>query len=72
MGRCDGFCRPEMTAEAYNRRIEQAVQLLEGRSKQLLRDMTAEMEAEAEALTSSRRRCSGTGLRHGALSKKRR
>ena len=50
MGRCDGFCRPEMTAEAYNRRIEQAVQLLEGRSKQLLRDMTAEMEAEAEAL----------------------
>ena len=24
MGRCDGFCRPEMTAEAYNRRIEQA------------------------------------------------
>ena len=50
MGRCDGFCRPEMTAEEYNRRIEQAVQLLEGRSKQLLRDMTAEMEAEAEAL----------------------
>ena len=26
MGRCDGFCRPEMTAEAYNRRIEQAGQ----------------------------------------------
>jgi len=50
MGRCDGFCRPEMTAEEYNRRIEQAVQLLEGRSKQLLREMTAEMEAEAEAL----------------------
>ena len=50
MGRCDGFCRPELTAEEYNRRIEQAVQLLEGRSKQLLRDMTAEMEAEAEAL----------------------
>ena len=50
MGRCDGFCRPEMTAEEYNRRIEQAVQLLEGKSRQLLRDMTAEMEAEAEAL----------------------
>ena len=50
MGRCDGFCRKEMTAEEYNRRIEQAVQLLEGRSKQLLREMTAEMEAEAEAL----------------------
>ena len=50
MGRCDGFCRPEMTAEEYNRRIAQACQLLEGKSKQLLREMTAEMEAEAEAL----------------------
>ena len=50
MGRCDGFCRKEMTAAEYNRRIEQAVQLLEGKSKQLLREMTAEMEAEAEAL----------------------
>ncbi len=50
MGRCDGFCRPEMPAGEYRRRIEQAVQMLEGRSKQLLREMTAEMEAEAEAL----------------------
>ena len=50
MGRCDGFCRPEMSAEEYCRRIDQAVQLLEGKSKQLLREMTAEMEAEAEAL----------------------
>ena len=50
MGRCDGFCRTEMTAEEYNRRIRQACQLLEGKSKQLLREMTAEMEAEAEAL----------------------
>ena len=50
MGRCDGFCRSEMSAEEYRRRIAQAVQLLEGKSKQLLRDMTAEMEAESEAL----------------------
>ena len=50
MGRCDGFCRKEMAAEEYNRRIAQAVQLLEGKSKQLLREMTAEMEAEAEQL----------------------
>ncbi len=50
MGRCDGFCRPEMTEEEYNRRIQQACQLLEGKSKQLLREMTEEMEAEAEAL----------------------
>ena len=50
MGRCDGFCRPEMPEAEYDRRMEQAAQLLEGRSKQLLRDMTAEMEAEAAAL----------------------
>ena len=50
MGRCDGFCRPEMPEAEYDRRMEQAAQLLEGRSQQLLRDMTAEMEAEAEAL----------------------
>ena len=50
MGRCDGFCRPEMPEAEYDRRMAQAAQLLEGRSKQLLRDMTAEMEAEAEAL----------------------
>ena len=50
MGRCDGFCRKEMSAEEYQRRIHQAVQLLEGKSKQLLREMTAEMETEAEEL----------------------
>ena len=50
MGRCDGFCRRAMTAEEYRRRIGQAVQLLEGKSRQLLREMQQEMEAEAEAL----------------------
>jgi len=50
MGKCDGFCRPEMTAEEYRSRMEQAVLLLEGKSKQLLREMTAEMESEAEIL----------------------
>lgn len=50
MGRCDGFCRPELTAEEYNSRIRQACQLLEGHSRQLLAEMTADMEAEAEAL----------------------
>ncbi len=50
MGRCDGFCRPAMSAEEYQRRIRQACQMLEGKGRQLLREMTAEMEAEAEAL----------------------
>ena len=35
MGRCDGFCRPEMTAEEYNRRIEQAVQLLRSEERRV-------------------------------------
>lgn len=50
MGRCDGFCRPEMTEEEYNRRVRQAAQMLEGKARELLREMTGEMEAEAEAL----------------------
>ena len=50
MGRCDGFCRPEMTEEEYNRRVRQACQMLEGKARELLREMTGEMEAEAEAL----------------------
>ncbi len=42
MGRCDGFCRPEMTQEEYNRRMDLAVQLLEGK----LRLVTAQLEEE--------------------------
>ena len=34
----------------YDRRIAQAVRLLEGYSRQLLRELTDEMAAEAEAL----------------------
>ena len=37
MGRCDAFCRPNMTAEEYNRRIEQAAVLLDGKGKALIR-----------------------------------
>ena len=50
MGRCDGFCRKEMSQAEYVRRIEQAVRLLEGKGKQLLAEMTAEMQQEAEQL----------------------
>ncbi|MEG1593576.1 MAG: excinuclease ABC subunit UvrC [Oscillibacter sp.] len=50
MGRCDGFCRREMPAAEYVRRMEQAALLLEGKSSQLLREMKAEMESEAEGL----------------------
>ena len=50
MGRCDGFCRKEMSEEEYSRRIEQAAALLDGKGKKLIREMTEKMEEEAEAL----------------------
>ena len=40
MGRCDAFCRSDQTAEEYNRRIDMAVQLLEGK----IRSVTAGLE----------------------------
>ena len=50
MGRCDGWCRPGMDEADYRARMEQAEQLLEGRSRQLVREITEEMTREAEAL----------------------
>ena len=50
MGRCDGFCQSRMSGEEYRRRMELAAHVLEGKGKQLIRDLTAEMEAEAEGL----------------------
>jgi len=50
MGRCDGFCRKEMTEEEYNRRIDIAVQLLEGKVRLVTAQLTEEMEAAAEDL----------------------
>jgi len=50
MGRCDGFCRAEMTAEEYNRRIDFAVQLLEGKVRLVTAQMEKEMLDAAEAL----------------------
>ncbi|MDE7218498.1 MAG: excinuclease ABC subunit UvrC, partial [Oscillospiraceae bacterium] len=48
MGRCDGFCRAEMTAEEYNRRIDLAVQLLEGKVRLVTARLEEEMQAAAE------------------------
>ena len=50
MGRCDGFCREEMTEEEYNRRIELAVQLLEGKVRLVTARLMEEMEAAAAEL----------------------
>ncbi len=51
MGTCDGYCRPEMEQSQYQRSIGQAVRLLEGRLDVVLRELTAEMEQAAEALS---------------------
>ena len=48
MGRCDGFCRSAMTAEEYNRRIDMAVQLLEGKIRSVTETLMGEMEQAAE------------------------
>ena len=50
MGRCDGFSRPEMTAEEYNRRMDMAVKILEGRTKLVTAELERDMEQAAEEL----------------------
>ena len=50
MGRCDGFCRAEMTAEEYNRRMDLAVQLLEGKVRMVTAQLEQEMLSAAEDL----------------------
>lgn len=50
MGRCDGFCRPEMEQEEYRRRMDQAVLLLEGKIRQVTKPLEEEMRREAEEL----------------------
>lgn len=50
MGKCDGYCRPDMSKERHDEAIAQAGSLLEGRFKQVKADLTAEMEQAAEDL----------------------
>ncbi|NLF34930.1 MAG: excinuclease ABC subunit C, partial [Clostridiales bacterium] len=50
MGRCDGWCRPEMDRERHSQAIAQAVRLLEGKRGEVEEELTARMEAAAGAL----------------------
>ena len=50
MGKCDGYCRGEELREQHGQAIAQAVSLLEGRFKEVKRDLTQEMEQAAEEL----------------------
>ena len=50
LGKCAGWCRPEMAQEDYREAIEQAVRLLEGKFKEVGDELRAEMEQAAEEL----------------------
>ena len=50
MGKCDGYCRGEDLKEQHQEAMAQAVSLLEGRFKEVLADLKAEMEQAAEDL----------------------
>lgn len=50
MGKCDGWCREEMSQTDYRGRMEQIQLLLTGRHKPLCQSLRQEMEAAAEAL----------------------
>ena len=50
MGFCEGYCRPEATAEEYGRSIRQSEMILGGGTKQLIAAIETEMNDAAENL----------------------
>ena len=50
MGKCDGYCRREMGVDRHQERIEQAVSLLDGRLKDVLKELERDMACAAEEL----------------------
>ncbi len=50
LGKCAGWCRPEMSMEAHREAIDQAICLLEGKFRQVGDELQAEMERAAEEL----------------------
>ncbi|MEG1395783.1 MAG: excinuclease ABC subunit UvrC [Oscillospiraceae bacterium] len=50
MGKCDGYCRPDMDQSRYGEAIGQAVRLLDGKMGEVVEDLTAEMNEAAENL----------------------
>ena len=50
MGQCDGYCRSAQLKADHDEAIAQAVSLLEGRYKEVMADLAAEMERAAEEL----------------------
>ncbi len=50
LGNCDGWCQKKMTREEYQRRIRQAILMLEGRDRELSQQILKDMETAAENL----------------------
>lgn len=51
MNTCAGWCREDsVTEEEYDRTLDQAILILEGRTEDLLEDLTSQMESAAEEL----------------------
>ena len=50
MGACAGWCLRDNDAEDYRRRMAQAALILDGKSKELIEDLRAQMEKAAEEL----------------------
>ena len=50
LGKCAGWCRPEMPQEQYRETMDQAVRLLEGKFQEVGDELLAEMEQAAEEL----------------------
>jgi len=50
MGTCAGWCRPDMDAEDYRRRMQQAMMILDGKSAELGAELKEQMERAAEEL----------------------
>ena len=50
MGNCFGWCRSGADGEEYRKRIQQAALILEGKSEQLMAELTQQMEQAAEEL----------------------
>ncbi len=50
MGQCDGYCRGAEWKAGHDEAMAQAISLLEGRYKQVMADLTAQMECAAQEL----------------------
>jgi excinuclease ABC subunit C len=49
-GRCPGPCHQKITRQAYNQRVQEVIYFLEGKNRELQKDLTTQMIQASEAL----------------------